>query len=267
MLVVMLVLMVATASAAVSVGTVQSEIQAAGHDRLALQTGYVSEAAMMSTITWIDMLGESGQWLQTWESWQTTRPTMSFYAEPAIQNGTAARTTMKQQDVLETNDLEVSPLNEAVDPPSSGSGGSGGTGGTGGTGGASGAGSGGSGGGGSEVDTVGSFGPRQKYGIPAEGYVVDINDCMLAPAAAVPGSPVGGGPGSLRVRQFYCTLTARGRLFSYDFENTPANQTTREDHERRWTFGTNTTYDQPMYGASHDSRAMIVTPQMIVPDE
>ena len=58
MLVVMLILMIATASAAISVHTTQSELQAAGEERIALQSRYASEAAMMSTISMIDMLGD-----------------------------------------------------------------------------------------------------------------------------------------------------------------------------------------------------------------
>src|SRR5688572_17156059 len=100
MLVIMLVLMVATASAAVSINTVQSEIQSAGNERVALQTRYVAETAMMTTISWVEMLADSGQWLQTWEQWQGQPPPMAMYAEPEIGNGTASRTTMQAQDAL-----------------------------------------------------------------------------------------------------------------------------------------------------------------------
>jgi hypothetical protein len=256
MLVVMLVLMVATASAVISVNTVQSELQAAGNDRIALQTRYVAEAAIMTTVSWIDMLGDTGQWLETWNDW-TTPPEMWPVGEPELPtNRQATRTSMWQQRALTTNTNEVPPLADATPygTGGGGAGGSGGSGGTGGSGGSGGSGGAGGAGGGPAVDFLGSFGPRQSYVLPSEGYVVDITDCQIAPTAGTPGSPVGGGPGSLRVVQFYCVLTAHGRLVQ------------SSGLTRTWTFNSHN-YAQSMFGSSHDSRATIVTPAMIVPAE
>src|SRR5690349_7281006 len=50
MLVVMLFLMIATASAAISVRSTQSELESAGQDRIAHQTRSSAEAAMMATL-------------------------------------------------------------------------------------------------------------------------------------------------------------------------------------------------------------------------
>jgi hypothetical protein len=250
MLVVMLVLMVATASAAVSVNTIQSEMHSAGNERVALQTRYLAETAMMTTISWIEMLADNGQLLPTWESdWQNARPVMGYYAEPEIVAAGAARTTMEVQDALVTNNAEITPVNAAAAPTASGSGGSGGSGGT--------SGSGGSGGsGGSTADYLGSFGPRQGYRLPEGGYVVDITDCHVAPSAGTPGAPIGGGPGSQQIIQLYCSVTARGRLV--------LPETAGAEVERRWTFGA-TTYEQRVYASSsQDSRALILTPEMMV---
>jgi hypothetical protein len=84
MLVVMMVLLVATASAAVSVHSTQSELRAAGHHRQAIQTRYVSEAAMMTTISWIDQLGQSGDWQTIMDEWKAPNPPpqMWHFAEP-----------------------------------------------------------------------------------------------------------------------------------------------------------------------------------------
>jgi hypothetical protein len=249
MLVVMLILMLATASAAVSVHTTQSELQAAGEERIALQSRYASEAAMMSTISMIDMLGDSGQWLDVWREWnKLPAPQMYRYAEPEIDPGNrhqAMRTSLGQETRLQTS-TEIAPLN-GPQSASGGSGGGGGSGGSGGTGGSSGS--------GVPLDTLGSFGPRQAYGLPPEGYVVDVTDCAIAPAGHTPGAPVGGGTGSLKVVQFYCVLTARAHI-----------QLPGAAAVRNWTFGA-FTYAQDPYTSEHDSRATILTPQMIVPAE
>ena len=245
MLVVMLVLMVATASAAVSVNTIQSEMYAAGNERVALQTRYLAETAMMTTISWIEMLADNGQLLQMWESdWQNAPPEMKFYAEPEIVAGGAARATMAIQDALVTNNAEVSPVNLAAAPGTGGSGGSSGTGGSGGT-----------DGGGVVSDYLGSFGPRQAYGLPPGGYVADITDCHVAPSAGTPGARIGGGPGVSQI-QLYCSVTARARLVLDEDEGSEV--------ERKWTFGA-TTYEQRVYASSsQDSRALVLTPEMMV---
>jgi hypothetical protein len=273
MLVVLLIIMVATASAALSVRTTHSELQAATSNRVGLQARYASEAAIMTTIAWIDMLGDSGQFLQIWREWEANDPpNMSKVGEPSLTADTrhhATRTSMKMQMALQADATFgcpttcAKPLNPAVSESGAAGSGGGGTGGggtgggTGGTGGGgTGGGTGGSGGGAgtsAAPDPFGSFGPYQAYE-PADDYFVDINDCMLAPSAAVPGAPIGGGPGSLKVVQFHCTVTAHGRI---DVPNAPG---------RNWTIDAQT-YTQSATAATHESRATILTPQMIVPAE
>jgi len=257
MLVVMLILLVATAAAGFAVSNIQSEVHAAGNERLALQTRYVAEAAIMTTITWIDLLGSTGQWEATKEAWKTGGPPeMSVVAEPDIKadvatgllSHAASRSTMLQQDDLVTDASEVSPLSVAMPPATAGTGGTGGTGGGGG-------GTGGGGGAPPSNDVLGSFGPRQAYELPAEGYVVDITDCYEAASAGVPGAPIGGPQSGLKPMRLLCVLTARGRLvlpgtrtrdWNIDFDDGALDEVT---------------YRQPIFGTGHDSRATILSPE------
>lgn len=249
MLVVMLILMVATVSAAVSVRTTQAELHAAGQDRLAMQTAYVSEAAIMTTTAYVDKIGDEGGFLDLWTYWQGQgAPTMQEYGEPALTTDTRHNAVrLSQTEELkgqQTN--EVPPLSNAVAATGTGGGGTGG-------------GGSGSGGGGAPVDPtgVGSFGPNQAYGLVSSagyaGYVVDLTDCVPAPAALSPGTQIGGQQ-TLKPQQFYCVLTARGRL-----QLNGATSSTRT-----WTFGAST-YTQDAFMTSHDSRATIITPTMWVP--
>ena len=227
LLVVMLVLMVATASAAVSVNTVQSEMQAAGHDRMATQTRYVSEVAVMTTLAFIDQIAPRKELERMW---LPAPPVMEVYGEPSIPVGVGGadlwmRYSMEQHDALPTALTDVAPVTN-TDP--------------------------------NDATVIGSFGPRVTYGVPnPRGYVVDLTDCMVAPAAATAGAPVPGssGTGSAPV-QFYCTLTARGRV-TRDADD----EEQRDVHERRWTFD-GAVYDQGMYDNTHDSRAIILTPSV-----
>ena len=241
MLVVLLILMLATASSAISMGTVQSELRASGDDRIALQAHYLAETAIMTTLTWIDVLGQSGQWFDVWNAWAIggARPEMgTAYGEPefpAGMMGQASRTTMVQQRLLIVNggQNEIAPVDHG------------------------------------DVLPFGSFGPNQAYGEVADGYVVDITDCQVAGSSAMAGAPVGGGPGSLRVMRFSCVLTARARMAlgedrvadQAELEALDANLRTRQ-----WTVQ-DQTYRQLAFIRSHDARATILTPEMLVAAE
>jgi hypothetical protein len=241
MLVVMLILLVATASAAVAVHTTQSELHAAGQDRLALQTRYVSEVAITATASWIDQLGEDFQGvLDKWSA--RPAPDLTRFGEPAL-------TAETRHNALRTGAYEQSGLPQYVKSPVWLGGGSAGSG-TGGAGGSSGS--------SAPVDPsgIGTFGPRQAYGLPSDptsgqflGYTVDVTDCVAAPPAYTPGMPIGG-QGGLVPQQLYCTLTARGRVVL------PGNPA-----QRQWTFG-GSTYNQDPFMCAQDSRATILTPVM-----
>jgi hypothetical protein len=267
MLVVLLILMVTTSAAMLALHTANSEVQATGHERIALQSRGVSDAAMVATLAWIDLIGGEG-WLKTWRTWVADGPPlMDNYPEPAldplITQGMATRVTMAAQreiNLVAANEVGIVCNTPTPDSGGGGGGGSGGAGGAGGSGGAGGA-AGGDGGGAvtgygceSAFDTndlVGSFGPTQGYGLPEDlGYVVDFTDCFVAPAALAPGTPLGG-TASYDVVAFTCTVTARGRL-----DLAPDS--------RSWSYG-GTAYTQRVFASAHDSRATIVTPEMIVP--
>jgi hypothetical protein len=251
MLVVMLILMIATAGAAVSVHTTQSELQAAGQDRLALQTAYLSEAAIMTTTAWIDKIGNGSSWQKVWDGWGAQPPPdMAAYGEPAIDVSDlnayrhhASRTAATDQMFSQDPTIEFPPVTES---------------------GASGSGGGGGGSGGattnfSDASGLGSFGPRQAFGLDSAGgigpvgYVVDITDCFKAPSTFSPGNVVGGGPG-LTPHQFYCVLTAHGRI----------QLPTADRRAREWTFG-GAVYSQDMFMSAHDSRATILSPEVLSP--
>ena len=239
MLVVMLILMIATASAAISIHTTQSELQSAGEERIALQSRYASEAAMMTTIAYIDKLGDDTggtAFAMMWKLWQQQQPPKMYeYAEPEVDPGnrhSAIRVTMPME-MAKQQTTEIAPLSGPV----SGTGGGGG-------------GGGGSGGGGSQpLDTLGSFGPRQAYGVSSIGYVVDINECQAAPSGLTPGELSGGGnkPGQTS-QNFICTLTVHTQV-----------QLPGATASRGWRYGA-FTYQQDPFASEHDSRATILTP-------
>jgi hypothetical protein len=243
MLVVMLILLVATASAAVAVHTTQSELHAAGQERLALQTRYVSEVAIMTTTSWIDQLGDDFQGI--WDRWATKpAPDLTRYGE-------APFTADTRHNAIRTGEYEQTGLPQYIQPPLWLGGGAAGSGGGGG---------GGSGGASAPADPsgIGTFGPRQAYGLPSDptsgqflGYTVDVTDCVQAPPAYTPGMQIGSNAG-LVPTQFYCTLTARGRVV---LPGAPA--------QRGWTFG-GSIYNQDPFMCAQDSRATILTPIMWV---
>ncbi len=238
MLVVMLILMVATASAAVAVHTTQSELHAAGQDRMALQARYVSEAAIVTTTAWVDRAGFSGDLLKIWLRWQNAAPPdLTVFGEApllASDRHYAARTHEAEQIELLTAN-EVAPLSL----PSANAGI------------------------GTPVDPagLGSFGPRQAYVLPQDatsgqfiGYVVDLTDCIPAPTASTPGNQLNSTSGGLVPVQFYCVLTAHGRLALPGAPST-----------RKWTFGA-AVYNQDEFASAHDSRATLLTPTMMMPN-
>jgi hypothetical protein len=241
MMVVLMVLMVATASAAVAIRSTQSEIQSAGQNRLAVQAHYASEAAMTSMFAYIDKLGPSLCEFWTNASSDPDPPTMVKYGEPEIlptSRRFASRAWAANLAGIQNPALERAPLSNAVASPNSGSGGSGASSGGGGSSGSSGS------------DLLGSFGPRQAYGLPAaaDAFAVDFTDCFEAPASMNPGAQLNGQQPT--EKRFFCTLTAHARL-----------QLSSAAHPRVWTFGA-VEYQQDPSARGHDSRATILTPSI-----
>jgi hypothetical protein len=229
LVIVMLVIVVSTATAAISVRSTQAELHSAGQQRLLRQTRAGSEAAMTTTIAWIDMLGNSAQLLDVWQTWTLgAPPRMHVYAEPEIQpfaRHMAGRAWAKQQRALSTVSTGGSNPNSEVPVlgPLTVS------------------------------DTMGSFGPGQAYSLSTvDAYSVDLTDCFRAPSGSSPGAPLGTGSGSLVVVQFYCVLTSH-------FSLRLGTNADKVD----WTLGSNT-YEQPKFARLSDSRATILTPGMLV---
>jgi hypothetical protein len=242
MLVVLLILLVATASATVSVSNTQAELQASGNERVAMQTRYVAEIGLMTGLSWAERanMGRFG------EQAATLVPAMKSFAEPEIATGSgfSMRHTMESlTSVLENPMLEVMPVTGAV--PHTGSAGGGGAGGT------VSAGAGGSGGAGGTPpadDLTGSFGPDQKYELPQGGFVVDFTDCI-----PVSGVSVGGmsqNEGAPAVTSYSCVLTSRGRL-------SPPG-----DEDQEWKMGTSSEKRYiRRFSSAHDARAQAIVTQ------
>jgi hypothetical protein len=225
MLVVMLILLVATASAAVSVQTTQSELHAAGHDRMALQARYAAEAALLATTTWIDDLGSSSKWEGLWNDEQSKPPPiMNAFGEPNIPSIAdrhfAIRLTQEQQEPQHAGEMvSIGPPGVITDP--------------------------------APVDLLGSFGPNQAY--QPTPFAVDLTDCVPAPAALTPGQPVtSSGPTFV---QYYCTLTAHGRVQINGAASGLA---------RAWVYDS-VTFTQDAFMAAHDVRAMVLLPEVMRP--
>jgi hypothetical protein len=234
MMVVLLVLMVATASAAVAIRSTQTEIHSAGQNRLAVQSHYAADAAMNSMFAYIDRLGPQ----QLCDFWREAYgmvepPKMAMYGEPEIgstQRRNVARAWAGHLAGIQDPLLGEGPaLSNAVANPGSGTGGGGG------------------GGGSSGSDLLGSFGPRQAYGLPEakDAFAVDFTDCIKAPGSMNAGSQLNG---PATEERFFCTLTAHARL-----------QTSSAASTRVWTFGA-VAYTQDPLVRAHDSRATVLTP-------
>lgn len=187
MLVVMLILMVATAAAAVGVQSTQYELQAAGQERQALQTRYLAESAMMTTVAWFDKVFDpttGGGFTRFYQDCTSaTQPEMWRYGQPEVGNGTepACRldwVAMKRIKAVATG--EVGPTNRP----------------------------------GGE-DLLGSLGPRQANQPEVNPNASDapdfVSDLVCREEVFLPGTVVAGGTTTSRTRRYYCTVISRAR--------------------------------------------------------
>lgn len=233
MLVVMLILLTATALAGVSLQATQYELRAAGFDRSALQTQYVSEAAMATTLAWVDATSLSGDILVHIDHWNVLKnPNLAQFGEPVLTDNNrqdANRTQWKQQKRL--TKVNLPPITMP----------------------------------GSDNDPIGTFGPKSNYHPGTEDkdvkdaalsdYVVDMYDCQPLTVSGTPGSQVNHtGSGTAREIQYYCVVTARGR--SYLFE-------TFTGKEKTWKLPDGTKYTPSRFSIAHDSRGTIVSPPIV----
>jgi hypothetical protein len=231
MLVVMLILMTATAMAAVSLQSTQYELRASGYNRAALQTQYVSEAAAETTLAWVDATAMDHGFMQHLAAWNLSLggPDMRLFGEPALtaSNRRDANRTQWRQQALLTNTF-MPPITRPTE--------------------------------GNLQDATGTFGPRSPYfpGVFDENaqapaptdYVVDMYDCRQLPNTGTAGSQVNqGGSGTLRPFQYYCVVTARGGAY---VPGAPS---------KTWTLQ-GVPYRVWRLAMRHDSRGTIVTPPM-----
>ena len=250
MLMVMLILLVATASAAVSVHSVQTELRAAGHNRQAIQTQYASEAALMTSIAWIDMASSSGN-LTALANSQNALPItglrMFRFAQPEYETAKMRMNAMFLSSQQQANNRQVDEVQAMNAPqnPAAGSGGSGGSGGIAAL----------------APDLIGSFGPQQAYQ-PDPNWQVHVNDCQDAAAggteagsiaAGVSSSTEGGTP-----KEWFCVVTSYGRTVLSGYGDPLNPVTTPGEDGHNWTIGANI-YQSSKYSAAHDSRALIRT--------
>lgn len=234
MLVVMLILMVATATAALSVHATQYELQAAGHARQAMQTRYISESVAMNTVAWFDKVfdpnlgGGFSQFYQNCASTTGAGAAMHKFGQPD-RPGTAAYDTCRlsrrniepidpraahERYAVRAATSPTAPTPAAGEPP---------------------------------LDPIGSVGPRQAYQ-PEEDFISDVT-CRVTEIDK---------PGGSRARQYRCNVTARGRMLR------PSPPQTKD-----WVIGTPgpgaVTYQQNPFSTYHESRMVILTEEEIVP--
>jgi hypothetical protein len=238
MLIVLLILLTATALATTSLQTTEFELRSAGYNRSAVQMQYVSAAAAATTMAWVDATSMDRSFLrhlQAWENYASSAgggpPSMAQFGEPGIPLSNIAmanRTQWVQQSALAA--VVLPPItNSSVSSPAS-------------------------------TDLIGSFGPHSPYMVgvenpkdPSTDYIVDLYDCRMLPNTAAVGFQVNeGGSGTMRQVQYYCVVTSRGR--AYVPTTGAASQT------KQWTLGTLVPYTVNRFTLAHDSRGTIVTP-------
>ena len=241
MLVVLLILLTATTLAATSLQTTQYELRSSGYNRAALQTEYVSEAAAVTTLAWIDATTMDRSFLKHIQAWnnQVTAPSMGLFGEPDVRpdnRQNANRTQWIQQRLLTPN-ITMPPITQAGYTR------------------------------GNFVDPIGTFGPRSVYvpGVQAGNggetdYVVDLYDCQPLSNTGTTGYQVNyTGSGSLRFFQYYCVVTSRGRAY------VPYPGGVAVAPTKKWSIpngGANGDYIVNRFTMAHDSRGAIITPPM-----
>jgi hypothetical protein len=240
MLIVLLILLTATALATTSLQTTQFELRSAGYNRAAVQMQYVSEAAAMNTIAWVDATALDGSFLtRQLRPWKEAKvaPTMALFGEPEVPTDNLAlanRTVWSQQSALTT--LTLPPITNAGYAQ------------------------------GNFTDPIGTLGPRSTYqaGAPMNDntteYVVDLYDCRQLPNTASVGFQVNqGGSGTIPSFQWYCVVTSRGRAFVPDPGGSKVTPT------KAWTLvgGAANGYVVNRFTMAHDSRGTIITPPII----
>lgn len=237
LMIVMLILLTATALAGVALQATEYELRSAGFGRSAVQTQYVSESAMVTTLSWVEALALDNklviEHLNPWNARNAAgeTPKQSQFGEPELLPGNS-------QDANRTTWLQQVSLRPVTIPPLTVKGANG--------------------------DPIGTFGPRVNYNPGNESvtddplvvidplvtdYVVDMYDCQWLDGIGSPGSQVNqGGSGKIKVQHLYCVITSRGRSFLF------GGQT------RKWKTASGEDYLANRFALAHDSRGTIVSP-------
>lgn len=241
MMIVLLIVLMATTLAATSLQSTQFELRNSGYNRAALQTQYVSEAAAMTSLAWIDATALDRSFMQHVSQWTDSgaTPSMAQFGEPEIPAANPASANRLQWEFLQKlTDVVVPPLTYpgyAKD---------------------------------AFEDKYGSLGPRSTYiaGIDmkdsavSSNYVVDLYDCRRLSNTAAAGYQVNqGGSGTMQYFQLYCVLTSRGR--TYVLYPAGAKHSTKIWKVRGPT--TEVPYSVNRFTMAHDSRGTIITPPMV----
>lgn len=230
MLVVMLIMLTLLSIAAISLQAIQFDVRAAGNDRAALQTQYIAEAAMVTTVSWVDATSLDRSLLTHIGAWNdTAEPEMRWFAEPSL-------TASNRQDANRTQWIQQEKLSKVTLPPLTVAG---------------------------VDDPVGTLGPRASMhpGVQERtdadkavaDYVVDMYDCRRLTGVGSPGSQVNqGGSGTIKEMQLFCVITARGRSFVWG------------GADKTWKTSDNKEYKVNRYTVAHDTRGTIVSPPIVV---
>lgn len=240
MLIVLLIVLGATTLAATSLQSTQFELRNSGYNRAALQTQYVSEAAAMASLAWIDATALDRSFMEHVNKWSETTPNMAMFGEPDILTSNPASANRMQWVYQES-------LSNVTIPPITYPGYSKGA----------------------FEDKYGSLGPRSTYvpgnqmddNVVSTNYVVDLYDCRRLSNTASAGYQVNqGGSGTMQYFQMYCVLTSRGRTY-VPYASGAAKRPTKT-----WTVrggSTDVAYLVNRFTMAHDSRGAIITPPMI----
>ncbi|HET8936002.1 MAG TPA: hypothetical protein VFN67_21295 [Polyangiales bacterium] len=240
MLVVLLIVLTATTLAATSLQSTQFELRGAGYTRAAVQTQYVSEAAAMTTLAWIDATSMDRSFMTHVKQWSAADPPPMWpFGEPEIfkdNEAQANRTQWVQQQLLTT--VGMAPLTNPGDKNAAG-----------------------------VVDKYGTLGPRSTYvaGIQTEdgvlgNYIVDMYDCRRLTNTAAAGYQVNqGGSGTMQYFQLYCVVTSHGRTYvpyPTGAGTKPSKVWTVRGRDKDETLSVN------RFTMAHDSRGAVITPPM-----
>jgi hypothetical protein len=110
LLVVMLVLLMVTATATFAIHSTASEVRAAGHSRIAMQTDYVAEAALIAAMDWVDR-SSPRLLVELMDRYESTRTQIDMAPfEPPLYVGTGDATTPNREFAYRLYENDLTPV-------------------------------------------------------------------------------------------------------------------------------------------------------------